>query len=153
MNQIWPIGTEIWFRTDKKCGRTEWTDAAKNISLRLRRGLIKSLPASGEFWCLLITIANRLDPVQDPKNESPDLDSNCLTLWFEFLKEFFKKVNFEKKSADDIKLWKTRQICRTKGYFRETCKSQNINPTSPTPNFPLGIIQIITKACQLCFSA
>ena len=23
MNQIWPIGTEIWFRTD---GRTEWTD-------------------------------------------------------------------------------------------------------------------------------
>ena len=26
MNQIWPIGTEIWFRTDKKCGRTEWTD-------------------------------------------------------------------------------------------------------------------------------
>ena len=23
MNQIWPKGTEIWFRTDKKCGRTD----------------------------------------------------------------------------------------------------------------------------------
>ena len=29
MSQIWPIGTEIWFRTDKKWGRT---DAAKTIS-------------------------------------------------------------------------------------------------------------------------
>ena len=26
MNLIWPIGTEIWFRTDKKSRRTEWTD-------------------------------------------------------------------------------------------------------------------------------
>ena len=46
------MGTEIWFRTDKKCGRTdgqkdgrtEWTDGrtddAKTISLRLRRGII-----------------------------------------------------------------------------------------------------------------
>ena len=25
MNQIWPIGTEIWFRTDKKCGRNGLT--------------------------------------------------------------------------------------------------------------------------------
>ena len=23
MNQIWPIGTGIWFRTDKKCGRRQ----------------------------------------------------------------------------------------------------------------------------------
>ena len=23
MNQIWPIGTEIWIRTDKKCGQTD----------------------------------------------------------------------------------------------------------------------------------
>ena len=27
----------------------------------------------------------------------------------------------------------------TKGYFRETCKSQNINLISPTPRFNLGI--------------
>ena len=25
MNQIWPIGTEIWFRTDKKCEQTDAT--------------------------------------------------------------------------------------------------------------------------------
>ena len=31
------IGTEIWFRTDKKCGWTEGMDNAKTISLRLRR--------------------------------------------------------------------------------------------------------------------
>ena len=49
MNQIWPIGTEIWFLTDKKCGRTDGQkdgrnghtdgriDDAKTISLRLRR--------------------------------------------------------------------------------------------------------------------
>ena len=38
----------------------------------------------------------------------------------------------------------------TKGYFRETCKSQNINPISPTLKFILGISQIITKPFQLC---
>ena len=36
----------------------------------------------------------------------------------------------------------TRQICRiyiqAKGYFRETYKSLNINPISPTPKFTLG---------------
>ena len=37
----------------------------------------------------------------------------------------------------------------TKGYFRETCKSQNTNPTSPTPKFPLDIIQIITRPVNL----
>ena len=35
MNQICPIGTEIWFRTDKKCGWTDGrngrTDDAKTI--------------------------------------------------------------------------------------------------------------------------
>ena len=47
MNQIWPIGTEIWFRTDKKCGRMDTqtdarngqTDTAKTKSLRLPRGI------------------------------------------------------------------------------------------------------------------
>ena len=38
----------------------------------------------------------------------------------------------------------------TKNYFRETCKSQNINPIAPTHMFTLGIIQIITKTSQLC---
>ena len=30
MNQIWPIGTEIWFRTDKKCGRTDGRKDGRN---------------------------------------------------------------------------------------------------------------------------
>ena len=33
-----------------------------------------------------------------------------------------------------------------KGYFRETNKSQNINPISPTPKFTFGIIQIKVKS-------
>ena len=36
--------------------------------------------ASGDFCCLLITFANRLDPVQDQLKVGPDLDPNCLTL-------------------------------------------------------------------------
>ena len=36
----------------------------------------------------------------------------------------------------------------TKGYLRETCKSQNINPI-----YLFSIIQIISNTCQVCFSA
>ena len=39
-----------------------------------------------------------------------------------------------------------------KGYFRETNKSQNINPISLTPKFTFGIIQIKVKNYQLVFS-
>ena len=39
-----------------------------------------------------------------------------------------------------------------KGYFRETNKSQNINPIPPTPKFTFGIIQIKVKAYQLVCS-
>ena len=38
-------------------------------------------------------------------------------------------------------------ISRAKGYFRETYKSQNMNPSSPTPKFTLGIIQIKVGRC------
>ena len=38
-----------------------------------------SLPASGNFCHLLITIANSLDPDQARQNVRPDLDPNCLT--------------------------------------------------------------------------
>ena len=33
-----------------------------------------------------------------------------------------------------------------KGYFRETCKSPNINLITQTPKFTVGIIQIISKS-------
>ena len=41
----------------------------------------------------------------------------------------------------------------TAGYFRETCKSQNINPIYPTPKFNLVIIEIIIKSLLTIFSA
>ena len=41
----------------------------------------------------------------------------------------------------------------TKGILRETCKSQNINPIYLTLSSTFSIIQIITNACQVCFSA
>ena len=42
-------------------------------------------------------------------------------------------------------------VSPAKGYFRETYKSQNINPISPTPKFTLGIIQIKVKSLSTSF--
>ena len=42
-------------------------------------------------------------------------------------------------------------ISPAKGYFRETYRSQNINPISPTPKFTLGIIQIKVKRLSTSF--
>ena len=53
------------------------------------------MPASGKFYCLLITYANSLDPDQDRQNVGPDLDPNRWTLMI-FMKLFFEKVDFEK---------------------------------------------------------
>ena len=43
------------------------------------------------------TFANSLDPDQDRQNVGPDLDSNCLTLWWYSWKIFFKKLILKKK--------------------------------------------------------
>ena len=60
-------------------------------------------------WCrLLMTFANSLDSDQARQNVGPELDPNCLTLMV-FLKEFFRYVDFEKKSADDKKSVKISQ--------------------------------------------
>ena len=40
----------------------------------------------------------------------------------------------------------------TKGNFREKSRSQNRNPISSTTKNNLGMIQFITKACQLCIT-
>ena len=62
MNQIWPIGTEIWCRTDGRNGRTDGrTDDAKTISLRLRRRLKKS---GLRLWYLCIQITLLQESVQ-----------------------------------------------------------------------------------------
>ena len=42
-------------------------------------------------------------------------------------------------------------IFQVKGYFRETDKSQNINPIFPTPKFTFGIIQIKVKRLSTSF--
>ena len=44
-----------------------------------------------------------------------------------------------------------KYIFPAKGYFRETDKSQNINPISPTPKFTFGIIQIKVKSLSTSF--
>ena len=41
---------------------------------------INSLLASCDFYRLLLTFANSLDPDKDQQNVSPDLDPNYLTL-------------------------------------------------------------------------
>ena len=41
--------------------------------------VFKSLPARGFFYCLLIKVANSLDPDQARQYVGPDLDPNCLT--------------------------------------------------------------------------
>ena len=45
----------------------------------------------------------------------------------------------------------SNNISSGKGYFRETYKSQNINPISPTPKLTLGIIQIDVKSLSTRF--
>ena len=42
-------------------------------------------------------------------------------------------------------------IFLAKGFFRETNKSQNINPISPTTKFTFGIIQIKVKSLSTSF--
>ena len=64
--------------------------------------VLNSFLASSHYCGLLIIFSNSLDPDQDRQNVGPDLDPNCLTL-IAFLKEFFEKVRFEKKSTDDNK--------------------------------------------------
>ena len=44
-----------------------------------------------------------------------------------------------------------KYIFLAKGYFRETNKSQNINPISPTLKFTFGIIQIKVKSLSTSF--
>ena len=39
-------------------------------------------PACGDFCRLLITFVNSLEPDQVQQNVGPDLDPNCLTLWW-----------------------------------------------------------------------
>ena len=61
--------------------------------------MLNSLLAS-DFFHLLITFANSMDPDQDwvQQNIGPDLDPNCFDADGIFLKEFFKKSILKKIS-------------------------------------------------------
>ena len=58
---------------------------------------LNSFPTSGYFCHLLITFANSLDPDQAQQHVGPDLDPNCLTLWWYSWKICFVNVNLKKK--------------------------------------------------------
>ena len=61
---------------------------------------LNSFPNSGDFCRLLITFASSLDPDQAWQNVGPDLDPNCLTLWWYSWKTSFDK--FHKKKVKNI---------------------------------------------------
>ena len=52
-----------------------------------------SFLARGDFCCLLITLANSLDPDQDQQNVGPDLDPILFDALIVFLEEYFEKKN------------------------------------------------------------
>ena len=70
--------------------------------------------------------------------------------------EYFQKLEFlesdvshgetEVKQGEFVKF-----ISPAKGYFRETFKSQNMNPVSPTPEFNFGIIHTKVKSLPTSF--
>ena len=76
-----------------------WSDC----KYKLVWACVNSFPDSGHFCCLLITFANNLDSNQAGQNVGPDLDPNCLTLWWYSWKIFLKKVNFKNNKSTDNK--------------------------------------------------
>ena len=70
-------------------------ESLKNLNTHVHNNFLIS------YYCRLpITFANSLGPDQ---NVWPELDHNCLTLMV-FLKEFFEKVDSEKKQPADDKI-------------------------------------------------
>ena len=69
---------------------------------------------NGEFCRLLLIFANSLGPDQAGHCVGPDLDPNCVDLLIltVFLKEYFKKVNFEKSQQLTKKIIKNYPACK-----------------------------------------
>ena len=90
---------------------------------------------------------------KDCINPLPGSHNNCRllplmqTLWTTFRSSLIRvhSVCFHDKQDNSTNLYPP-----TKGYLRETCKSQNINPIYLKLKFTFGIIQIITNDCQVC---
>ena len=91
------------------CLRQYWTDWALRLPLSDWSLIICDSPVQilGLMSCslfvysssrLLITFTNSLDPDQAQQNVGPDLDPNCMTLWWYSSKNFAKKLILEKIS-------------------------------------------------------
>ena len=64
------------------CGKSIHILIRKSTACNSLKMSLNSFPASGNFCRLLITFANSLNPDQAQQNIGPDLDPNCLTLWW-----------------------------------------------------------------------
>ena len=72
------------------------------------------------FQChLLITFVNSLDPDKARKDVRPDLDTNCLTLWWYSWKSFLKKLILKKISRWQKKHERFPSRQRVKKFFQE----------------------------------
>ena len=75
----------------KTLGREAQKKAVTSTDMRI--GFNSSFPSSGDCCRMLISFANSLDPDQARQNVGPDLDPNCLTLWWYSWNFCFEKKN------------------------------------------------------------
>ena len=68
-----------------------------------------------------------------------------------FIKKLILKKVSRQKQKDENKTNSPNLYPPMKGYFRETYKSQNINPIYLNPKLTFRIIQIIANHCQVWF--
>ena len=92
--------------------------------------LLAFFPAGGNFYRLLITFANSLDPDQARQNIGSDLDINCLTLWWYSWKISFENVNLKKKKKTTRKMFNGIM-----DRFSQKCNQKvNLGQPRTTPN-------------------
>ena len=113
--------------------------------------VFNSYPTSGDFCRLLITFANSLDQDQARQNSRPDLDPNCLTLWWYSWKIFCTKVNLKKKKK------KNPQTTKKSMQNYPTCKAWNVLLFALTHIYPAFANSVILKKptdwiCTVCHS-
>ena len=104
--------------TDDYCCKELWTRIWSSLQQHNQYNIswgcsFNSFLANCDFCHLLITLANSLDPDQDRQNVGPDLDPNCLTLWWYSWKNFRKKLILERNPQRMRKSWKITQHAKS----------------------------------------
>ena len=74
---------------------------------------------------LLIIFANSLDPDQARQNVGPDLDPNCLTLWWYFWKFFWKKWFRWGRTDIDVPLFCMIRILTSQSTIFQLCRDRS----------------------------